>query len=164
MVNIPKMQIFLFFGCDYIYPSRDEKKLNDILNSRANELIRKTSIICLLLIAAVLEYTFYPAYLFVTERQIPSPIPVILPFVNPDTNTGIYLGLLNQLFIAFVGIIGNFAVEIGASITTNSMWAASDVIKYRLDELGLSAKNHEDPKVLKAKLRNILVQIQDLDR
>lgn len=74
---------------------------------------------------------------------------------------GYYINLANQGFIAIVGIIGNFGIEIAFSLISNNLWAASDVIKYNLDELQIGEGCGESATVRGAKLRNIFVQIQD---
>lgn len=158
------MQIFIFFGHDYLYPSEKRSELSMILGNRALELMKKSALSVLALCLASVAYAIYPFYLYLAEGSHPMPIPIILPFTDPETNTGYYLSLANQGFIMCLGIIGNFAIEIATTLTTNGMWAASDIINYRLNELGIGATRGEAESVRKAKLRNILIQIQDLER
>lgn len=134
-----------------------------VLDERADELIRKSTIICLALSIGALTYSIYPFYLFVMKGEHPNLIPIVLPYTDPDTNWGYYINLANQAIIAAAGITGNFAIEIGVLALTNNLWAASDVINYDLNEIVLGFKRGETKEVRSAKLRNIFVQIQDVD-
>lgn len=158
------MQIFLYFGCDYIYPASKDKKLTQILDARANQLFQTLLKVSAALIIAIVIYIIYPSYLFVTEGAYPMPVPLLLPFTNVESTIGYSLILFNQIIIAVPAIIGNFAIEFGTAVTTNSMWGAADHINYRLEELAQGVVEGEAVTIRKAKLRNIFIQIQDLDR
>lgn len=134
-----------------------------ILDERADELLKNAMFICLVLSIGSLTYSIYPLYLFVMKGEHLNLIPIILPFTDPETNRGYYINLANQVIIAATGIIGNYAIEIGFTVMTNNLWAASDVIKYDLNEIVLGIKRGETKEVRSAKLRNVFVQIQDVD-
>lgn len=162
--NTPRFQNLICFGSKYIYQTVKTGKLAKILDKRANQLIRDAALVCLALLVASITFAIYPFYLFITEGAYPMPIPVILPFTNLENNTGYALILANQVFIVFAGLTGNFCIEIWFSIIVNNLWAATDVIQYSLDEIAIGVERNETLTIRKFKLRNVLVQIQDLDR
>lgn len=153
----------MFFGSDKLYPPNKKGRRAIILDKRADELIRRSVFICLALGASTLIFTFYPLYLLVTKGELPSYMPIILPYTDPETNRGYYINLVNQSVIASVGVIGNFCIEIGISVMVNNVWAASDIIKYELNEIALGVERGESKQTCRAKLRNLFIQIQDVD-
>lgn len=155
----------MFFGSDKLYPPKKDGRRATILDKhkRAVELIRRTTFIVLTLGASTVVFIIYPLYLFVMKGELPKTMPIILPYTDPKTNWGYYINLANQTIIASVGILGNFAIEVGISIMTNNLWAHSDIIKYELNEIVVGIKRGESKNVRRAKLRNIFVQIQDVD-
>lgn len=103
------------------------------------------------------------------------PVPIVLPFLNPNTNAGYYLSLLLQLIACGAGIIGNYGFEICYSIILNNLWAAGDVVQYELNELSLDAIRLNRGATKKPvsgvggdgrriQFRRVLIQLQDIDR
>lgn len=111
----PAFQSLIFFGGDFIYSNNLRGELSIILNKRANDLIQTTIYLCMTLLISCLAYIIYPLYTLVFEGKHIMPIPIILPFLDPDSNLGYYPNILNQCMIAISGICGNIGIEITLS-------------------------------------------------
>lgn len=152
------------FGSDFIYPHNRKEELAQILDKRADQLIRKTAGICLALGVASVLYVIYPFYLFVRDGTRPMPVPIIMPFIDPDTDLGYSLCILNQAILSVSGIFGNYCIEILFSLIINNLWAAFDIIDYALETLPIKVHSVQEKINRKRLIRNILIQIQDVDR
>lgn len=112
-----------------------------------------------------MAFVVYPLYKYIFENAHPMTIPIIIPFTDPDTNFGYYINVSNQLFISFLGIIINIGIEFVSSMLVNNIWVGVSSIKYALHEFSDFIRR-EPHKIrdIKYRLRNILIQIRDLDR
>lgn len=90
---------------------------------------------------------------------------VILPFVDPDTTEGFYINSANLLFVAISGVFGNVGIELGNCAVVHNLRVGFDVVSFECDKLSmdLKTKKHFDTN-MKRQFRNILVQVQDIDR
>lgn len=163
MKNIRIVRRLMFFGHDYIYPNDKKGKLGKMLDKRADELIKSAIFVLAILLFAALIYILYPMYTVVAEGARPFPVPVFFPFLDPETKIGYYLNILNQAIMSVITLCGNLAIEVCVTLLVNNLWAAADVIQHHLDEVQVGIKSGESNAVRNARIRNILVQIQDLD-
>lgn len=161
--NIEIVRSLMFFGHQHIYPAGRTGKLAEILNKRANGLIKNSILVIIVLLISGVLYFIYPLYVFFVDGVRPTPIPILVPFVDPETSHGYLWGIGNQAIIAAVGFVANMGIEIMVALLVNNLWAASDNIQFSLDELALNVRRGRPVAVRQAQLRNILVQIQDLD-
>lgn len=92
-------------------------------------------------------------------------IPVILPFVDPDTENGFYLNLASQLITASFGAIAIPAIELVTCVLKNNVLATAAVVNNSILEL----KNQMESDGLFTmdrmwKFRNIILKTLDFDR
>lgn len=95
-----------------------------------------------------------------------SRFPVLLPYTDIDSGTGISINLLNQLFIALVGVTGNIGIEIATCMFKNSIWASTVAIRHSIEEFSndMETNAKTSKQILDYHFRNILMQTQDYDR
>lgn len=162
--NIAIVRSLIFFGHLHIYPTERTGKYAQIANKRANDLMQNSLVVIIIILIAGVLYLVYPIYEYIVDGVRPMPVPIIVPFVDPDTTWG-YLWIIgNQLAIATVGFVANMGIEIMVALLVNNLWAASDNIQYALDELALDVRRGRPVAIRQAQLRNVLVQVQDLDQ
>lgn len=101
-------------------------------------------------------------YTLIYKQRIELPLAVLYPFTDLKTTTGIFLNLLNQLFISGLGIAGTIGIEVWTGMLKKTFPAYTMAIGYSIDHLGNSiecSKTNIDHE-----FRNLLVQLQDFDR
>lgn len=164
-----KLRSLVLFGGEQIYT--DIKSDSDPVYIRACDesaikLLRTLVATLSLILLANFCYGCFPLYAFVINNEIQLALPVLLPFTDIESTFGLILNLLNQLFISVLGILGNYAIEIGTSMVKNSMWGSNVAISYAIDKMSNSIiKNRSKPlKYVDYEFRNILIQLQDFDR
>lgn len=163
--NIEIVRSLIFFGHRHIYPTDRTGKFAQILNKRANDLMKNSILVIIVIIISGFLYFVYPMYVFFVDGVRPSPIPIIIPFVgSTDSLYGYLWSVGNQSIIVSVGFVANLGIEIMVALLVNNLWAASDNIQFGLDELALNVRRGRPVAMRQAQLRNILVQIQDLDQ
>lgn len=117
------------------------------------------------IVGSLCIYLFFPIIAFVFEHDLQLPIPVLLPFTDLQSANGILLNLLNQIFMDFIGMAGNIGIEIITCLLKNSVWASVLIICSSIDEFfDLEKFKSLSNTTIDYKFRNILIQIQDLDR
>lgn len=157
-------QNLIHFGVNYIYsrvrPNAEER----ILNARAAQLMRNVFLLSAILVTGFLLYLALPAFqLLFTGERITS-LPYLLPFTELNTNRGYYINIVNQIWIAHFICISNVGNDCTFAMILNSLWAATDLIKYSLAELSEALEADGFQFEHQSRLRNIFVQIQDLNR
>lgn len=92
-------------------------------------------------------------------------IPVILPFIDPETPNGFYINLANQLFICAYGVITIPATELITCVLKNTISVSAAVIENTLLEFeGLLMENEELSSKRSWQFRNIVLKILDYER
>lgn len=143
----------------------ESEKLHKAHDEAATMMIRASLTILAAITLSSIVYAMYPMYTYFFENAHPMTIPIILPFIDPETNSGYYLNVANQLFISFTGIFGNIGIEFISSMMVNNIWVGVSSVQCALDEFSefIRQKPHETLD-MKYKLRTILTRIRDLDR
>lgn len=159
------IQGLVFFAGKYIYTEITENsdpKYIHISNQSAINLLKDTLVTIGLILGSSCLFGIYPMYTFIYKHEIELPVPILLPFTDLETTCGIFLNLLNQLFISGLGIAGNVGIEICISMFKKTFSAYTAAIGYSIDHLGDSIENSK--LSIDYEFRNILVQVQDFDR
>lgn len=95
-------------------------------------------------------------------------IPVILPFTDPETTAGYYQNVSHQLVMNAVGLFGNVGIECISTFLISNVVVAVETICFELGEFSDILKTDDKAAVPtnnnKLRLRNLLVQMQDVDR
>lgn len=93
-------------------------------------------------------------------------MPILLPFTNLKSMHGIILNILNQMFIVLVGTTGNIGIEIITCLLKDTIKMSTIVICQSIDELSefIEKSKSDDENYIDYQYRNILIQVQDLNR
>lgn len=169
------LQSIAFFAGDKIYTDITEGcNLNyiGVCDESAIKLLKTTTKTLGIIFASLMLALTFPIYAFVINNELQFPIPVIVPFTDLDSRFGLGLNILNQLFMSFQGITGNFGIEIMTCMVKNSIWASTVAIGHSIWEFSSSIeKTPSTPseavtskRELHYQFRNILIQVQDHDR
>lgn len=155
------------FSGDYIYANNENTPKNHkICDDHVFELIVDSLKIFILFIISLFMMYCVPLFNILIRNQYDVIIPIILPFIDPQTKTGFYANLVNQLTFCFYGIIAITGIELVTCVLKNTILVTSAVIVNELDEfeelLKLTHKTFS-PR-LTWQFRNILVKIIDFNR
>lgn len=162
-------QSLAFFAGDKIYTRRDQNENPNyiqVCDQSAIKLLKSTSTTLGIVLFSMIILLIFPSYAFITKHDIQLPIPVILPFTDLESKNGITLNMANQVFIVLIGATGNIGIEIITCILKNNVWASTVAICYSIDEISeiIEYPDGHTKRSVDLKFRNILVQVQDLDR
>lgn len=154
----------IFFGEKFIHAYQgNNKKVTKILNEGAWQLLWMFLTVFAAILFSCIIFVSYPLYTYLFENARPMLVPVIFPYFEPETGPGYYLNVLNQLAISFIGMIGVIGIEFISSKIVNNVFIGVSLIEYALGDLGNDiSKGQRTEGVIK--MRNIVRQIQDLDR
>lgn len=162
-------QSLAFFSGDKIYTNVNRKsnpKYINVCNKSAVKLLTSTIVTLIIVIGSMNIYVGFPviASMFTDDLQLP--IPVYFPFTDYKTKTGLFVNLLNNLFVASVGLAGNIGVEIITSMLKNTIWACTVAISHSIDEISASVEQPEpkSKEIIIHQFRNVLLQVQDYGR
>lgn len=158
-------QRLIYFGGQHIYKRNTvSTELNQILDVRAIELIKILVVLATVMVSGFLLYLALPIFLLVWTGERVTMLPYLLPFTDSQSDFGYYLNTLNQGWLSYCICISNVGNDCTFVMILNSLWAGFDTIEYSLKSLakGLIADGFGTEQ--KKQFRNVLVQVQDLDR
>lgn len=154
------------FAGEYIYANSEFSVENrNVCDRMAIDLITSTAKIIFLIFFSIFLAVCAPLYInFFTDGN-EMLIPIILPFVDPETRNGFFINLANQLIIAFFGSIAIPATEVITCVLRNNILVAAAVIENTIKELedviahckGFSVDHHRQ-------FQNIILKTLDFDR
>lgn len=154
------------FGADYIYAKHDiSPKNHDVCNNMAIYLITCSIRVNLLILLSYALAVGAPLYktLFTDENEMI--LPVILPFIDPDTQNGFNINYAYQVIIC---IFGGFIVpgcELVTCVLKNNVSVIAAIIANELTEFQMRLKEYNVASAdIDLEFRNILLKILDFDR
>lgn len=155
------------FSGDNIYANNENTPKNHkICDDQVIDLLAHSiKIVSLIIISLILMYCV-PLFNILIRNQYDVIIPIILPFIDPQTKTGFYANLVNQLTFCFYGLVAITGIEMITCMLKNTILATSAIIDNELYEFEKLLKFKHDtfsPR-LTWQFRNILVKIIDFNR
>lgn len=94
------------FAGDFVYVNSESTSHNHrVCDKMANDLLINSMKICALVFLSINLGACAPIYKLTSTDEKEMVIPVILPFVDPDTELGFYLNMVNQFVICLYGSI-----------------------------------------------------------
>lgn len=135
-----------------------------MLDQRVTELLRNVLIISGLLCSGFIVFESLPLARFILTGQRTMVTAVQLPFFNPETNIGYIVNVINQTILSHFIVFCNVGHDCTLAMIINSMWAGADVIKFSIEEMVQRHSITGNDADQKRRFRNVLMQIQDLDR
>lgn len=107
----------------------------------------------------------YPIYLYLLKNEKPLVVPVIVPLTSLDTTVGYHFNLFMQLYLSGSALLGVIGIEIITMMIVNNIYAGVSLIECEFEKLdALIATDKESKLNVYNIFRNILMQIQDLDK
>lgn len=124
-----------------------------------------TALFQLLLVGSMTFLVVSPIYSFFVLHEYELPIPIVLPFVDPDAPSGFKINLVNQITFAVFGSIVVVSFEFLICMLKNSVIVTVAAINCQIEELDESLTSNDRMNIEQIKrFHNVLVQIQDFDR
>lgn len=162
-----KLQSFIFFPGDRIYPdtrafNQSNRSYTSVCNQSAIKLL--TTLLKTFILLAVATIVFIPPFLLSDEIQLP--IPVLVPFTDLNSKTGLTINFCYQILVGFMEIMAALAIEVTNCMVKNAIWSISIAICFSIDEFStiLEKKSATTKYHMNSHFRNIIIQTQDLDR
>lgn len=158
------------FSRDYIYANFSvSKNVNHICNQMAINLFVSCTRTAILINFSFMLAAAGPTYkLFFTDQKELF-VPVILPFINPDTEFGFWVNLIYQLMNCSVGVFVLLGTETGVCVIKGNINISAAIIETEMKELENQLHADEDGDEVHSDentsiFRNIILQILDLNR
>lgn len=154
------------FSGKYIYQNAHISPKNyEVCNQMANELITSSMKIIFVLWLSFGIALATPLYilLFTNEREMI--LPVIYPFIDPDTDSGFYINLASQYVICLFGVFILPGCELILCVLKNGYTAYAAVVENDIMEFGYQLENNKafSQKYI-LQFRNIILKIGDAGR
>lgn len=168
--NRKRLTKILFFPVEYeIYTditSDSNVAYVRICDRSAIELLKSTIETLAIYVASVLIYAIFPIYELIKYRETSLLIPVLFPFSDLVSVNGSIINIANQLFTASIGISGSLGIEVIVCLLKNHLLVMANSICHSIDQSvkDLEKSTRFSNKIVEAHLRNIIIQLQDLDR
>lgn len=160
------MRRLYHFGADYVYSNSDISPRNRVVcDKMAIYLLTCTVRVNLMLFVSYLLLVCGPLYKnFFTDEHVMI-IPVILPFIDPESDFGLKINMINQMFTVLMGFPVVPGTEIVTCVMKNNVTATAAVIENSLIELQnlVETDTHFSIKCV-CELRNTILKILDFDR
>lgn len=154
------------FASNFLYANSETSKSKySVCNRMAIDLVTSTSKVLVLIAFSFSFITCGPTYknLFTDEREMI--IPVILPFIDPETEMGFYINLISQLICLALGSLGIPSIEVITCILRNTISLSTAIIEDSLNELKNSLERDGNFSIEHAwQFRNIIIKILDFNR
>lgn len=155
------------FGADFIYANSDTSRKNYVVYDKMAVYLVTCSIRVNLLV--LLSYMMavcvpFTKTLFTDENEMI--LPIILPFIDPDTDDGFVINYADQVITCLFGSCVIPGTELLTCVLKNNVTAAATAIENSVIELKVRMMmNHQDlTEEFVHKFRNIILQILDYDR
>lgn len=154
------------FAGNFLYSnSETSPSKSNVCDRMAIYLVTSTSKVLLLIAFSFSFITCGPIYknLFTDDSEMI--IPVILPFVDPETENGFYVNLTSQLISSSFGVIAVPAIEVVTCVLKNTISTSAAIIENSLIEFK-NCLSH-DGNFTKTRIwqyRNIIMTILDFNR
>lgn len=164
--NRYKYRGILLFAADYIYPEKkDNTKFNQLCDFYGRKSIKMTILFMCFIMLSTAQGMIGPILEYSKTGILITFLALKLPFIDEDSVWGFHLNVAIQTTITAFGTIGGLATEMASCIVNNTILLCSEIIVFNCDEFGknlISRKTSNDFNM--AHLRQIFIQIQDLDR
>lgn len=161
----PLFRHLVIYGYKYLYPTSSNGRLGQILNHRAEMLIKDTLKMLGMLFLGGCLFLFYPLILILIKEEFSPLVPLNLPGINPSSELGISINNLHVLAFIAGGVVGIYAIEITNSLMINNIWAGMNIIKYYIDDLEKwnGRRDSEAVHNRTEMIKNIARQTQDIN-
>lgn len=117
------------FGGKYVYANSELSPKNyHICNRMANQLTTSAKRVTSLMLFSMALFSCAPMYKIFISNEKELMIPVVLPFIDPNTEDGFNCNLANQTICCSLGIFVLVGTELLLCVIKNNISAAAAVI------------------------------------
>lgn len=164
--TVPKYRQMYNFAGEYIYAKNDgSPKHRYVCDRMAIDLVMSSLRVNCLLILSFQFIVILPIYKSLFTDQKEYPIPVILPFIDPETETAYYISLVTQYASSLFGAVIIPASELVVCVMKNTVTAMAAVIANNFEEFQNELNIDKSFTAHRVwKFRNIILQIMDFNR
>lgn len=160
-----KLNNLINFGGKYIYSDGEQSmEYIAVCDRSTRKLINNVSIVVALIIISHLLFVAGPFYAYFSQDIRITPMATELPFLEKGSTHSFFMNLLQQFIVAMFTLSGNIAIEIMHAQINDTITITPQLI--HLDLRQLENELHRSGMCLKvkARLRNVLIKVQDFDR
>lgn len=154
------------FGADYIYAKSDVSPKNwNVCNKMAKYLITCTIRVNLFVVLSYALAICAPLWKTLCTDEKEMILPVILPFINPDTKSGFEINYIYQVITCAFGSFIVPGCELILCIMKNNVSAIAAVIVNAVTEFQIRLEKNDDAvDNILLEYRNLILKILDFDR
>lgn len=154
------------FGGTYIYKNSSNSSMNyEVCNRMAMDLMISSIRVNIVVFASMLLLLFAPLYKLMFTNEHEMIIPIILPFIDPATDNGLAINVVNQLVHCFCGVFIIPGTELITSVLKNNISALAAVIDNSFVEFDrLLEEDKQYTKKHDLHFRNVILKVLDFDR
>lgn len=152
------------FGGRFIYmDNKHPTAYNNVCERYIKILLRNVSVIVALMILSHAMLIFGPLYAYYFQSIRLTPIATNLPYFEKDSDIEFGINLSIQAVMALLALAGSMSIEVVACLILNVVTIIPDLIQVNLIELADDVFTNGLNLNTIARLRNVLIQIQDFD-
>lgn len=156
-------EVLLFAG-QHIYKNRIPcNDFERMLDEYATNLLPFTVLTTIFVLLSFTFILFGPVYVFFARNEYAVPTGVILPFLDASSGQGFLMNILLQGAVMLTASTGFVCIENMFCVIGNTYSVMTEIICFNMREFsgGLRAKSFSYQQ--KMQLRNVFVQLQDLE-
>ena len=161
-----RIRYFYNYGGDYIYANADISPSNfTVCNKMAIGLMRRSVGVLFLVFLSYCIMMCVPLYKTLYSDEKEMILPVILPFVEPDTTIGFYTNFANQACGCLVGALVVPGCELVFCVLINNVSLIAAVIENSIEEFRNQIEMCQRfSEQCNWQFRNIILKVLDFDR
>ncbi|XP_055322548.1 uncharacterized protein LOC129578273 [Sitodiplosis mosellana] len=160
-----KINSLATFSGKFIYADdKESTEYNRICEKNVTKLIKNVVSVSVIVIFAHLLILVGPIYAYIFKDMYITPLATHLPFLEKDSSTEFLWSLAQQCVIALYSITGNLTVEIITCLIIDTVNSVPELIWLNLKQLADGVQKEHSRLRVHIRLRNVLIQAQDLDR
>lgn len=148
-----------FIYLDRLPSTEYERKVDE----HAMKLIKHTIVTLIFIGLSFVLVIVGPVYVLIVHGEYAIPTGVIVPFVQPDDLHGFIINILVQTSVSVVGLVAIFSIEIASCMINNTYTVMTESICFNLRKFDENLRQGMFSYEQKMELRNLLVQLQDLE-
>lgn len=159
-----KIKNVVNFGNINIYKDTNEpSKYHDLCEKMIKALIKDIIIVVLAIIISYWTFGAGTLYAIFFQGARVTFLSTELPFFDINTTSGYAINFIQQSSTTIVGIIANISIEICGCLAYNAIETVPDLFHLESEELAKELKLNGMSLSAKLRVRNILMQAQDLN-
>lgn len=161
-----KYRSVLNFAGDYMYENKktSTSRFLVVCDAGAHKMLKSYVIMTCIICTSMSIVTFGPVHLFLTTGEWITPLGTQFPYAD-QSDIAFYMDLAIQMAVGFLGIMITVSIEMSQVIVNNAVTMGCDVITLNANEIAEQLSLDGEMSVgIKAKLHNLMLQIQDFDR